>query len=352
MFGKWVYFLWMILLIFMGCGKKSDQENLHRRSEVPGSQNYHYRGMGSVYDVVLGNDGTFTLEVREKLGTPVTLTMNGIFQRLSSGFVQLTVTSARGPNAPTSGEQIYGLEVPGAFFVLKDMNAGLTPMIIGDSCPTMDFTANWVTVRLGPSSDVSAINSYGTFDYEAATGTLTNTSGYSFSDNGQTETDESLGSGTCSDGIMSVDGMTVFLTSSGEAIIDRDHGEVAVATLQTPIESKDLKGNYLGGLIDHGSGLGFPFQLEMDGEGRGQGQRITDWRTGETGSPVISFEFSNENVPQDGFIQVSFNISFNSLQMTCSVVKNIAASKRDGILCLGPSPINKAKLLSAFLISQ
>ena len=103
-----------------------------------------YQGPGSHYLVALDDDGTFHIEISDDPSSAADTIVDGIYTRLATGFLDMTVRSASGVDAPSPGDQAIALEIPGFALLLKplDSNGEIIPMIEAGECPSSDFVAN------------------------------------------------------------------------------------------------------------------------------------------------------------------------------------------------------------------
>ena len=106
------------LLLLNSCGQTSNSDQTVA-SDQPGASDqtnastvYEYKGPGSEYSISLDTgDSTFTVTESES-----SMTVNGTYTTLESGFTKLTVESASCDDAPSVGDQAYGIDVPGYLF--------------------------------------------------------------------------------------------------------------------------------------------------------------------------------------------------------------------------------------------
>ena len=116
-----------------------------------------YSGPGSKWDITFHDNGSFGIDkYASASSTTSDFTVTGTYTDLSSGFKKLTVGAVTGTGGPSVGDLAYGLEIPGYVFVLKPLSGDqIIPMVISGTCPTADFTDNWVMVNIPASVSVA-----------------------------------------------------------------------------------------------------------------------------------------------------------------------------------------------------
>ena len=137
------------------------------------------------------NVGEWSISLNSSASTftvtgPSSLTVTGTYSTLSSGLLKLTVSTSSSPS-PSPGDEAYGLLIDGLVFFLKPMEAdsGIIPMLVSGTCPSSNFTMNWVVTsknsdltqcepEFGGNKSGLDITGTATFDLSASTVELSN----------------------------------------------------------------------------------------------------------------------------------------------------------------------------------
>jgi hypothetical protein len=348
------------LAALSGCGGSSD-------SDAVTTENYN--GPGSKWDIELSSDGAFEIERRATPQTSVILTVNGDYERYSSGFLGLTVTSASGEDAPSAGDSAWALEVPGYALLLKPTDGDqLIAMVTSGSCPSADINANWVIVKQDSSSDAtdSERDYFGSFSYDAETGTPSLPSKYAISTGFPAVTGGGLdGSGSCDDGLMFVgsdpDIAAMYLTESGGAIVqtninNEDDAQFIFALAQNDIaDIGNLAGNYAGMLFDDnmadGSNIN-PVSMVCDDSGTCTGTIVTDISTGAVSSDSVTITLNGAvDQPENGFITGMISDTESNGNLVCMADVNANNSGKTIVNCVGQSPGDNTKMFNVMFVS-
>lgn len=330
-----------------------------------------YNGPGSKWDVELNADNSFSITRRDTPQTPVDLTVTGTFERYASGFLGLTVGAAEGTNAPTAGDTAWALEVPGYALLLKPMGDDkIIAMVSSGECPTTDIDANWVVVKQHSTADATDANQdyFGTFNYDVANGTPTLPSKHSISTGFPNVTGGgSLGSGTCSDGLMFVgtapDIAAMYLTSTGGAIVQTninndDDAQFIFALAQKEISDVGLlSGEYAGMLFDDNMSDGStvnPVNMVCDNSGTCTGTLVTDIETGaiDVDGVTVTLNGSPDTLG-NGFITGLISDGGSTPgNLACMVDINANASGKNIVNCVGQSPGENTKMFNVMFVSK
>jgi len=357
--------------LIAACGGGSDSNNTTTTLSASS-----YAGPGSRWDVALAADSTFNITKRESASTPVVMTLTGSYQALPSGFLKLAVGSVTADagvtNPPVAGDAAYALNVPGYVMILKPIDAGddqIIPMVAGGTCPTANFDANWIMVKVDPGMDVSRSDSdiFGTFNFDAATGTPSLPSVYALDQTGLVG--GSMTAGNCAGGVMVVDNEAeMYLTNNGGAIVRTG--------LNTPLDATDdnfifafaretignvsnVAGDYAGLLFDAGQTAGSqisPVSVTCDSAGACTGQMVTDIETNTLSTESVTISLSsNVDVPSAGFITGTIADSAPGSvpgNLACTANVNALGSGKTVMSCAGQSPGDVTKMFNILLVSK
>ncbi len=347
-------------LTLTACSSSSDSE----LSSSTGAQSYN--GPGSKWDVNLNADNTFTITMRENPDSSILLTVDGTYERLTSGFLKLTVATSTGDGGPTAGDEAWALEVPGYAFLLKPLDSGsdqIIPMVSAGNCPSEDFIANWVIVKKASSraADDADADFFGEFSYTAASQSAIIPSARALENSFQDQGENSLGNGSCESGIMSIADAIMFLTSNGGAIVqtgvsDPDEGSFIFALTQKAISAvSNLDGDYAGMLFDENLSDGSkisPVSLACS-NGTCTGTIVTNIETGATSTETVTVNLSG--TPDDlgsGLITGTINDGTNSGNLACMADISVLDGDTKMINCIGQSPGDNTKMFNVLFISN
>lgn len=334
-----------------------------------------YFGPGSTWNINLAADSTFTITYAATIGADVSLTVTGTYERLASGYLHLTVADSEGVDGPSAGDEAWALEAPGYAMLLKPMDASsdqIIPMLASGSCPSGDFSANWVIVKKANASDAtdSGRDWFGSFQWTQQTSTATLPTKYAL-DNAFTAVTEGGGAmtGTCSEGIMTIDennDMTadaaMYLTSNGGAIVHTSLTSPSDASFIFGLTQKEissvanLQGNYAGILFDENMSDGSkinPVSFVCDANGQCSGALVLDVETGETstGNDTVTVNLANPDTLGDGLITGTIT-SDGTGNLACMVDIDVLSSGKKIISCVGQSPGDQTRMFNVLLVSK
>jgi hypothetical protein len=339
-------------------------------SSGSGGDSYAYSGPGSVWAVDLESDGSFFIDKSDTLGGAVTLSVYGTYERFDNGFIELTVWSATGVDAPSPGDMAMAVEVPGFAFMLRplDESSEIIPMVISGDCPSEDVTGNWIMTtcnQSGGSCDATdnSRDLLGTFAYDFEASTASLPSRYALAD-GSSLGSNDIGSATCTDGIMSVDDALMYLTSNQGAIVqispsDHDEAQHVLALPQEVITLSDLAGDYVGLGFDKTDETSFAVSMTINDAGTSASifqVDDEDLEAGTPGSSVATIAFSAANSisgnSEDGWITGTLSVSGDpDRPIYCMAASNVAGSGKNMLLCIGQSPGDATQFYNLAMVS-
>ncbi len=324
-----------------------------------------YNGPGSKWDANLRSDGSFTIMRRPTATSGVVLTVNGTYQRLGTGFVRFIVGSASGTDAPSPGDEAWGIEVRGYALLLKPVdptNDQLIPMINAGTCPSSDFSANWVLVRKGASYDATsnARDFFGTFDYTAGTNTPALPARWALDNLFTAQGAGTITAGTCSNGVMVVADAEMYLTENGGAVVHTNlttpaESSFIYALAQSPIGNiNNTDGNYAGILYHESAAPGTkirPVALSCTA-GTCTGNTVTDIVAGTPSADAVTVNLSGGvDVLADGFVTGTINAFAGSGNLACMADYDALGDGRKIVSCVGQSPGNNTQMFNVILVS-
>ncbi len=324
----------------------------------------NYNGPGSKWDFTL-DDGAFTITRRATVEAAVSLTVEGTYERMASGFLVLTVASASGEDAPEAGDRAWAIEVPGYALILKPMDSDsdqVIPMVAAGSCPTSDVDGNWVMVK--KDSDAAADDAdrdfFGTFAFDYDTGSanlpMRRALANAFQDGGQ----QALAGGACSDGIMSVEDAVMYLTSNGGAIVhtqinEPDDGSFIFALgAKTIGNTTNLTANYAGVLFDDSSANGEKIQpVAMScNAGNCTGTIVTDVTTGATSAETVTVTLNGAaDAFGAGLITGTIASGADTGNLACMADVDVLETGRKMVSCVGQSPGDNSNMFNVLFTS-
>jgi len=316
-----------------------------------GSQSY--KGPGSSYTLSFSGT-TFTLSEADDGWTVI-----GDWVTTATGFKRLTITGIEtsGSNVPSVGDTADILDIPGVMAILKPLgsNTQIINMVKSGECPSGTFTGNWIDTNKYIDITSTTRDSWGTFEFlGSGTGNLPARYAFDGTDLGT----NSLGTLTCTDGVASVDGATMYLTQVGGAIVhtgtdtpadDTDDSFIFALDNTAIDDMTDLDGTYDGLVFETSTSGGdnvFPVAVTLD-DGTGDGAQVTDITTGAT-TGTVEFTFTGINNPSNGFIAGTIGGS----TARCMGNVNINKSGKNVIFCLAENPGEAGKLYNLLLVSR
>lgn len=323
-----------------------------------------YSGPGSKWDVTLRGDGTFEIKkYASASATTEDFGVTGNHTTLSTGFKKLTVTGVTGSGGPSVGDAAYGLEVSGYVFALKPLSGDqLISMVVGGTCPTTDIDANWVKVNMGDGANLLTNDVGGSFHFDFASGNATLPARYLLG--GTDQGSNSVGAGSCADGIMTVGGTAeMYLTSSGGAIVNTDitdsaNSEFIFGFAQKAItDVNSLDGDYAGLVFTDSSAVNSkvePVSISCNA-GVCTGNAYTNVETGATSTEGVILTLNGTpDHPGTGFIlgdidQISGGTTGN---VVCMIDKNAANTGKTIGSCVGQDPGDTTKLFNVLFVSK
>ncbi len=340
-----------------------------------------YNGPGSRWNVSLTDSGTFTITKSETATSPVVLTITGSYVDLPAGFVKLTagnvVADPSVTNPPSAGDAAYALNVPGYVFFLKPIDPTsdqVIPMVSSGSCPTSNFDANWVNVNVqnGISAADPASSMYGTFSFDATTGTPALPSTYSLTQISLGV--DNLSGGNCTDGILilnnnlGVPETEAYLTNNNGAIVrtgidtpndETDDTYIFGLAKETLADIANLADNYAGLLFDASQITGSqisPVSVTCDATGACTGTIVTDIDTNTLSTETVNLSLTTLNNPEAGFITGTISVPSGggtvSGNLTCMANINAQGSGKNIVSCVGQSPGDNTQLFNILLVSK
>lgn len=327
-----------------------------------------YNGPGSKWDVLLREDNSFTITRRPSANDAIDLTVNGDYERLDSGFLRFVVDDASGTDAPSAGDEAWGLEIAGYALMLRPVDASsdqIIPMINAGTCPDSDFDANWVIVKKSSDADATATDRdfFGEFSYDATTSIPTLPSMYALDNLFTPQGAGTLTGGSeCEDGLMLVTDAEMYLTENGGAIVhtqisDPDDSSFIFALAQSPIADIDNSdGDYAGILFDQSSGAGDRIQpvAVSCGSGTCTGNIVTNVVTGAVSADTVTITLSGTvDTPVDGFVTgtITDNDGFTG-NLACMADYDALGSGKKIVSCVGQSPGDNTEMFNVILSSK
>ena len=271
------------------------------------------------------------------------LAVYGTYESLDSGFTKLTVSSASGTDAPSSGDEAYGIDVPGYVFLLKPLeaNADIIPMIASGDCPSEDFSANWIVTSIEDgqnfedscdTTSTNGVDALGTFIYDHSESLGSLPTKYNIC--GDTLGSYELGTFTCSSGLATIDDADLYLTAIGGILVnintDEDEdSQIIVALPSDAIDSiADFEDDYIGLVLtnDASSSTVFPITASFDSS---TNQLRFDEVDPDTNITTSTNDVSNmlryqHKLPSNGFVSGTFYIDSATVIPTRSFVQPVS----------------------------
>lgn len=343
-----------------------------------------YSGPGSFWSMSFDEAAqTFHAEVAENAGEPIAMEVNGTFEDVS-GWKVLTVTEASDvEGAPSPGDQVQGIEVPGFAFLLQPPETSygnIIPMLIQGECPEGDESLNWMIVQGFGSKDASTTENdfFGTYRYQLADNTAEVTARYALAGyTQQTEPTHTIYAEPCAGSVMSLETdytieadlppINLWMVPGGAMVEtyyrDWQSGALekqtmlglnAAAFSQSDLTGRTFIGMRFGAPSEVGAADGVVDAVEIvfDADGVGTAQIISDVRTGETSGSGGAVRIDAINTPSAGFFTATVSggegVAGN---LACSVAAGMGADAQTMMSCVGQTPGNLAEPFTLMLVS-
>jgi uncharacterized delta-60 repeat protein len=199
------------------------------------------------------------------------VTLTGTFNRLSSGWMKMTVGEVNGAEFPTVGTVFYNLEAPGfSLFVSPTLEteSRIVQTVASGSCPTSAWTGNFLFSQWpGSGFDMTGNTpAFGSFTWDPATNDVTVNNIYKLASFTSLFTNVVISNGACSNGTITlVDSVNHAADREGQMYISTNSGAVynvnsgnnsktIYAVPAYPIDSAaSLNGTYAALSYDHSS---------------------------------------------------------------------------------------------------
>lgn len=296
-----------------------------------------YIGAGSVWDVSLESNNTFSINYRANpTSTSPDNTTEGNYTILPSGFLELEV-NATTASTVSVGDKAYALEVPGYSLMLKRFGSNdVIPMITSGVCPSTTFTANYISIKEDDNTSDPSQDFFGmiTYNPNSATSNFVVNSGYALMNNFNSTNPNHTLDGTCTNGIMSLPTAEIYLSVAGGAIAHTADGEVIFATpVDNNVTIASIVGTYSGIVYSNKTDETFPVKLVCDTAGVCTGSEI-DITTDQNTTATVSINFTAANVPAPGFITGTINDGSGINNLACSVDLDAHNSGKNVMSCV------------------
>ncbi|MCB0405925.1 MAG: hypothetical protein KDD51_14175 [Bdellovibrionales bacterium] len=318
-----------------------------------GSSSNSYAGPGSDWSAQLFSDNSFTITESTN-----SLTVNGTYSRLSSGFIKLTVSSATGTGAPSPGDIAYGLDVPGFVFFLKPLSGDqVIAMVSSGSCPSGGLDFNWVSTNVESSvSNIATKDTYGTFTWDQNSGSTSVSKKYAVNAPTTDLGSQALSTLTCSSGVGSTGTAKMYFTSGGGAIVNTNTSDASTANFIVAMEKEpisaasDLDGNWVGLVFDEGAASD---KVKPISASASSGTFTVSGITPDTGaaSGAFSDTYTLSNLNLDGNNGMFLFTASGSGKLGCIADITIQeSSSKKVLLCAGQSKTTATKLSNLLLV--
>ena len=366
-----------------------------------------YIGAGSVWDVSINSDATFTIKHQLTAALPIDMTILGTYTRLTpTGYLLLTVTSSTGTSAaqPNPGDQAYALEVPGYAFLLAPISATddqIVAMVSAGACPSTTADLNWVAVKSGLAPNIATNEFFGSASYTPAAGSggasgnvglginYALTAGFPVANNAGAPM-----AGTCTAGVIHfpfqvTNGVAAgsatatgqpdnyfYVTAAGGGILHSDFSQVPAAAPTTgvdhiffavPVEVgtavASLAGTYSGMVFDNTRATGNKtdfVKVTCDPLGQCIGTQINPTTDVSTPGSGVLISINAANSPSNGFFTGTID-GYNTTTLAvagtpgniaCAIDTNANGGTKNVINCTGQSPNGIGTSMFNVLLTQ
>ena len=316
----------------------------------------NYSGPGSYYDVSMDYDNNmFEMDVYDEYNGTLEFSIDGSFERLSTGFLKLTVeNSSDTDNGPSAGDQAFAMDLPGFALIVKpigDGNDEVIPMLAGGSCPSEEVNLNWIIAQGHDEKDPSAANQewFGGFTWDG-NGSAEVTSDYSLADNFPSPDNAGgFDSISCDNGFAQIIESNevqanLWLTAGGGAMVETfdsgDRNQTILALPQQEVATSNLEGSYYGLVLGGGDGPE-PVQVILDNSGSGTGAAYTDVESGDVDSESVNIDLDvadSAEISEDGWFTGTISAGSTSGNMACSGAVGVGDLNQTILFCVGQDP--------------
>lgn len=221
-------------------------------SDGSSSNTESFAGPGSDWsiDVV---DSNFTLKESTN-----SVEAKGTYEKLSSGFLKLTVSEATGTGAPAADTTTLALHLPDFMFLMQPFSGSqLIPMVVSGVCPTGGIIHNFVALK---ANDPDIVGHYGALHWDVNSSTVevdgSFSGGNTSTNNGPDTLSSTMAQSNCSEGTATQGDLTMYLSHSGGSIINSNTTDTTQAHYMFGMESEpldnwsDLDGEWYGLVFD------------------------------------------------------------------------------------------------------
>ncbi len=331
----------------------------------------NYNGPGSAWSVLLTEDGDFQIKAREALEDDPFLRVEGTYERYDNGFIELTVGSASGTDAPSRGDKGMAIEAPGFAFLLRPLGGSgeLYPMVTAGDCPDEDFTANWMMMTCNDAGDSCGASStgrdfFGVFNYDESTETASLPARYALQ-SATSQGSNSIGTASCRKGVMEVSDALMYLTENQGAIVqispdDHDDARHVMALPQETIVQTDLAGTYVGMGFDKSDDSSFAVSMTMNAGGTAatiyavDDNDLEDATPGSAGGSIAVTSVNMIGAASaNGWFTGTFTATGEAARpLYCTAAADVGDSGKNMLLCIGQSPGDADEFYNLVLVSE
>lgn len=330
-----------------------------------------YSGPGSFYTADLDDAGGFTVTIADDSVSAAHSTLTGTYEELDSGFLKLTVTAVDSTSGtpPSVGSEAVGLLIEGLALFLKPLDSDeVIPMIVSGTCPTADFSANWL-IGQGDSQDYSSADqdAFGDFNYDAATGMATVENHYNLTSFAAVDSDapNSLDASACADGFIrlaegDVTLANMWLTAVGGAIIETfaDDGVTRNSSIVALPESEisdiaDFAGNYAAIAFSSTLGGVKPLAIIIAADGTGTAEVLDEVDPATSSGDSVTINLNGTiNIPSTGFVTGTISDGTDTGNMACSALADANSSGKNVLACNGQLPSDHSNQFLVLMVEN
>ncbi len=307
-----------------------------------------YAGAGSDWRWTLSSDGTFSATEDDSSSS-----VSGTYTTTSTGFIKATVSSSSGAHAPAAGTVLAGVEIPGfatLWSPILDNETQIVGTIAGGTCPTSDFTDNYLYMQFNSSIDLtddSQREYFGTFTWTASSTSGVPVSRYGFENNYESLSFSSPPvTGTCSSGILTTTSFNAYL-APGAAFVKVTEpasptvGDGLVAMPAASLGSLSaIDGEYAGFIYDANSATKIrPIKATASSGSLSVASVSTTDLVTENGAVTGTATLTAVDSPSAGFIKGTVG----GAKVICMAAANVLSSGKTAVYCLGQNPADHTK---------
>ncbi len=353
-----------LIIALNACNLGFDLEDTENEGEENDNIN-GFRGpsQNASWELDLSNSGTFTLSKRSDPGAITDYDLLGNHERLSSGFLELTITTSPRPSeVPTT--IVVGLELDDTALILFpfEQNASeLIALVPENDCPANDVAGNWLYFDSDENAADANTRFLGTLLYSASAETVRLSSGIALTNGFPPQNEISLDQVTCSNGFDELTSGDQYLSSTTVAIEDRIGGYKRLVSIpqRTIAALADVDGMYVGFARKYSQTEDTSYATAECSAGECDVFFLNDYTQTNNGSQTYSFDLDEDSLNNAGAGIASGEITQiavpqTSANIACIINTDLTPSGTTTkvLACNAQAPDDTDELLNFFFVES